>query len=304
MEQNMPVALAPHRLGLLLVAASAILWSTAGYFTRAVPLDIPALLFWRGLFGAITSFVFILVMEGRNTLRAFAAMGRIGLLFCVLSSCGMACFVASLKLTSVAHVSIIYGAVPFAAAGLAWLVMRERVSPSVLAASLLALGGVVVTVAGGMGEGSLLGDFLALVMTMLVAAFMVLRRRFPGVPLVPAACISALLPALVSLPFASTWPAHGQDVAKLIAFGVSNMGLALVFFTIGAKFIPAAQTALIGALETSLAPLWVWLAFGETPRGATMLGGALVLFAVIGSIVWDNRGMTRIDSPIRAIEGG
>ncbi|WP_394834620.1 DMT family transporter [Pendulispora rubella] len=287
MERHIPVALAPHRLGLLLVAAAAVLWSTAGYFTRAVPLDIAALLFWRGLFGAITSFVFVLVRERRNTLRAFAAMGRIGLLFCLLSSCGMACFVASLKLTSVAHVSSIYAAVPFAAAGLAWLVMRERVSPAVLAASLLALVGVAVTVAGGMGEGSLLGDVLALAMTLFVAAFMVLRRRFPDVPLVPAACVSALLPALASLPFVSTWPAHGQDIAKLIAFGVSNMGLALVFFTIGAKFIPAAQTALVGALETPLAPLWVWLAFGETPRGPTMLGGAMVLFAVIGPIAWD-----------------
>lgn len=289
MEQNISATLSPHRLGLALVAASAILWSTAGYFTRAVPLDIAALLFWRGLFGAATSFAFIVAMEGRNTPRAFLVMGRVGLLFCLLSSCGMACFVASLKLTSVAHVSIIYATAPFATAGLAWLVMRERASAPVLVASLLALVGVIVTVAGGMGEGSLLGDFLALAMTVLVAAFMVLRRRFPDVPLVPAACISALLPALVCLPFASAWPVNEQEVAKLIAFGVTNMGMALVAFTIGVKFIPAAQSALIGALEVPLAPLWVWLAFGETPMRATLIGGTIVLVSVVGSIVWENR---------------
>ncbi|WP_394842004.1 hypothetical protein LZC95_33625 [Pendulispora brunnea] len=169
--------LAPHRLGLLLVAAAAVLWSTAGYFTRAVPLDIAALLFWRGLFGAMTSFVFILAKERRDTLRAFAAMGRIGLLFCLLSSCGMACFVASLTLS---------------------------------------------------GE--------------------------------PALCLR-------------------------LAGERTGRGDAHCF-----RRLQAAQTALIGALETALAPLWVWLAFGETPQGATMLGGVLVLCAVIGSVVWERRG--------------
>src|SRR4051794_19213669 len=55
--------LSPSHLGVLLVALAAILWSTAGYFTRAVPVEFAALLFWRGLFGALTSFVIILAME-------------------------------------------------------------------------------------------------------------------------------------------------------------------------------------------------------------------------------------------------
>jgi drug/metabolite transporter (DMT)-like permease len=290
-QQPLPARqmLSPSHLGIVLVALAAILWSTAGYFTRAVPVEFAALLFWRGLFGALTSFVIILAMEGRNTLHAFLAMGRVGLLFCLLSGCGMACFVASLTLTSVAHVSIIYAAVPFASAGLAWLVMRERASAAVLIASLLALVGVIVTVAGSTGEGSLIGDLLALAMTLIVAAFTVLRRRFPDVPLVPAACVSALLPALVCLPFISAWPANPRDLAMLAAFGVSNMGLALLFFTIGARFIPAAQTALVSALETPLAPLWVWLAFGETPHTATLIGGAIVLLAVFGNVAWENK---------------
>ncbi|GLS23470.1 hypothetical protein GCM10007874_64910 [Labrys miyagiensis] len=290
--QNMwagPV-LEPRRFGLLLVAFSAVLWSTAGYFTRAVPIEFAALLFWRGLFGAATSFLFVLATERRRTLRAFLGIGRVGFAFCLLSGCGMACFVASLTLTSVAHVSIIYAAVPFVAAGLAWLAMRERASPAVLVASLVALAGVAVTVVGSSGEGSLLGDALALAMTVIVAAFTVLRRRFPEVPLAPAASISALLPALTVLPFVTAWPVDGREFALLAAFGITNMGLALLCFTIGAKLIPAAQTGLVSALETPLAPLWVWLAFGETPREATLIGGAIVLVAVFANVVWENRG--------------
>jgi len=290
-EQNISGmnAASPYRLGLVLVTLSAVLWSTAGYFTRAVPLDASALLFWRGLFGAITSFIFIAFMERGNTLRAFTGIGRAGLVFCVISSAGMISFLYALRLTSVAHVSIIYAAVPFIAAAMAWIVMRERISVAVLIASCVALAGVVVTVAGGAGEGSVLGDLLALLMTTIVASMMVLRRRFQDVPMVPAACLSALLSALISLPVAQSWPTGFYDVANLAAFGISNMGLALTFFAIGAKFIPAAQTALIGALETPLAPLWVWLAFGETPQRATMIGGVIVLVAVVGNIVIEGR---------------
>jgi drug/metabolite transporter (DMT)-like permease len=266
-----------------------VLWSTAGYFTRAVPLDTGSLLFWRGMFGAATSLAFIVATERGNTWNAFRCMGRVGLLFCALSSGGMACFVASLKLTSVAHVSIIYAGAPFIAAILAWIVMRERASPVTLVASAAAVAGVLITVVGGMGEGSLLGDALALAMTVIVAAFVVLCRRFPGVPLVPAACLSAFLTALIALPMATSWPAGVYDLANLAVFGITNMGLALIFFTIGARFLPAAQTGLISALETPLAPLWVWLAFGETPHLATVLGGIIVLLAVIGNVVMENR---------------
>jgi drug/metabolite transporter (DMT)-like permease len=158
----------------------------------------------------------------------------------------------------------------------------------VLFASLAALVGVAVTVGGGLGEGSLIGDGFALAMTVIVASFTVLRRRFPEAPLVPAACISALLPSLAVLPFVTAWPASGRDFALLAAFGISNMGLALLCFTIGAGLIPAAQTALISALETPLAPLWVWLAFGETPGEATLVGGGVVLAAVVTSVILEN----------------
>lgn len=283
--------LAPHQRGLLLVAFSAVLWSTAGYFTRAVPIEFASLLFWRGLFGAATSFLFVLASEGRRTWRAFLGIGRVGLAFCLLSGCGMACFVASLTLTSVAHVSIIYACVPFVAAALAWLTMRERTSWALLGASSAALVGVGVTVAGSAGEGSLAGDALALAMTVIVAAFTVLRRRFPDVPLAPAASISALLPALAVLPFLSGWPAGGREFTLLAAFGITNMGLALLCFTVGAKLIPAGQTALVSALETPLAPLWVWLAFDETPRPATLIGGGIVLVAVFANVVWESRAV-------------
>jgi drug/metabolite transporter (DMT)-like permease len=65
--------------------------------------------------------------------------------------------------------------------------------------------------------------------------------------------------------------------------------LGLTLFAIGARLIPAAHTALIGALETPLAPLWVWIAFSELPPRLVFIGGAIVMIAVVGHILIENR---------------
>lgn len=277
-------------MGLLLVTLSAIAWSTAGFFTRLIPQDAWTMLFWRGVFGALTGLAFVVARDRGHVLATFTGMGRCGVLFTLLSSGGMIAFLGSLRLTTVAHVAIIYAVVPFMAAGLAWVVMRERASRATLLASMVALAGVALTVGGGIGEGSLAGDGLAVVMTLGMAAMIVLARSAPGtIPMVPAACLSAALTALVSLPLASPASVGLLDLGYLALFGITNMGLGLIFFTIGARMIPAVQTALIGALDAPLAPVWVWLAFGETPRATTILGGTVVLAAVLTHIWWESR---------------
>ena len=66
----------------------------------------------------------------------------------------------------------------------------------------------------------------------------------------------------------------------LVALGIGQMGLALALFTVGARLLPPAEVALIALLEVVLSPIWVWLAYGERPALATLLGGAVVLVAV------------------------
>ncbi len=81
----------------------------------------------------------------------------------------------------------------------------------------------------------------------------------------------------------------GADLFHLALFGVSNTGIALTLFMIGARMLPAAQTALIGVLDAPLSPIWVWLAFGEVPTDATIIGGCLVMAAVLGHILYEQR---------------
>lgn len=269
---------AEYRLGLLLVTASAVAWSTAGLFTRLIPLDAWTILAWRGLFSALGTAAVIAAMKRGVGWRGYLGTGWPEWLFACVSAVGMILFISSLRHTTVAHVAIIYATVPFVAAGLAWLVMREKPVAGAIGGSLVALAGIVLMVGFG-GQGGLVGDVLALGMTLCMAAIMVIARHFRDIAVMPAACMSGLLSSLLSWPFGAPLAVSGEQLLLLALFGIASaVGLAL--FTLGARLLPAVETALIGSLDTPLAPLWVWLFFAEMPDPATIVGGMIVFGAV------------------------
>jgi drug/metabolite transporter (DMT)-like permease len=291
---------AQHRLGLVLVTLSALTWSMAGFFTRLIHLDSWTMIAWRGLFAAAGMVLFMLLRERRGFLASFRRMGRPGLAFVYLSTIGMTVFLGALQLTTVAHVAIIYATVPFLAAALAWLVMRERPSLSAVIAGLGALAGVAVMV-GLSAEGNLSGDLLALCMTFCMAGMMVISRHYQGIAVMPAACLASLLSGLIALPFAQHLAASGTDLFYLALFGLVNSAVGTVLFALGARLLPAIETGLIGALDAPLAPIWVWLAFGELPSGATIIGGLVVFVAVFGHIlVSARRPEAKVSEPLTA----
>lgn len=281
------------RLGVLLVALSTVAWSSAGLFTRILPHDAWTILFWRGIFGALTAWAYVALIERRPLVATARTMGGQGVLFTVMMATGMVAYVVSLKLTTVAHVSIIYALLPFMSAGLAAIFLKERLTAPTMIASSLALCGIGITVVKGFSEGDVLGDILAVFMTLTMAITIILLRQSKvRIEMMPAACIASLLGALIALPIASPLAVTAGELGWLALFGATNMGLGLIVFTLGARLIPAGMSALIGALDAPLAPLWVWLAFGETPLPTTIAGGLVVLVAVIGHIVHENRRQT------------
>ena len=213
------------------------------------------MLVWRGIFGAVGIAVVIFALERRDAWEAFRRMDWPSWLFAIVSALGMVFFITSLRHTSVAHVAVIYATVPFLSAAFGWLVLREKAAASAIVASLFALAGVVVMVGLGV-DGGLFGDVLAFGMTVCVALMMVVARRSRDIPVMPVACLSALLSGLVCWPFGEPLAVTGYELFLLALFGIVNSGVGLALFTLGARFLPAIETALIGALMRR------WLPFG------------------------------------------
>lgn len=274
-----------HARGVLLVALSALAFSSAGLFTRAIQADIWALIFWRALVAAAVTLA-LLGAQGRLR-REWRQMGRAGWLAALLGALGALSYIPAFRLTSIANVAVIYAAAPLAAAMLAWWWLRERPLRTELACGLLALAGTLVVVGGSVRGGGLAGDLLAVTMTLLMAAMMVLYRRWPETP----AALPAALASLLLLPVVPLWSAPLAVPLPALPW-IALFGLVFAFAAVwlweGARRLPAAETALLSALEVPLAPLLAWGLLGEQPATPTLVGGAITLVAVLAS-QWPRR---------------
>jgi drug/metabolite transporter (DMT)-like permease len=279
-----------HRKGIALIVAAAVAWSTAPFFTRLLPFGSWTILFWRGLFGAAMIAAILVLLQGWNGLRDFTRMDRTGWLVASLSTLGMVCFIPSLQLTSVSNVAIIIATGPFVTAALAWVWLKEVPRLRTTLASIVALVGIAIIVGDARPGSDFLGLALAIIMTVAIAVMTVIVRQHRNTSMVAAAALSNILGCVVSLPFAQGIAAvTAHDVFIFAMFGFCQVALGLSLYMLGSRLLPSGQAALIATLETPLMPFWVWLAFQEAPASRALIGGALVMGAVIADIIGDQR---------------
>jgi drug/metabolite transporter (DMT)-like permease len=265
--------------GRVFVALAAVAWSTAGLFQRELSVGTATQVAGRAVFAALGLLAYIAAAERGAIVSAFRAIGSGGLAVVALLATSSASFIAALNHASVANVLFMQALAPILAAVLGTLI-GDPVSRRTWAAMLIALVGVAA-MAGGPGHPTALGLGLSLLMTVSFAATLVITRHRRDVSMAPATFLSQLVVLVVFAPFASAGSVSGIDVGLLTAFGITQIGLGFVFLTIGARLLPAGEVALITLLEIVLGPLWVWAALSERPSAATLLGGAVVLGAVV-----------------------
>ena len=279
----MPGEKSARRRGVLLVLIATVLWSMAGLFARLLAhLDVWTVMGWRALLGAVSIALVGLIEYLSGRLDNPFGFGRLSLIVALLAMIAISAYTASVMTTTIADVMVIYATLPFVAAAIGFLINGERVSPRTLAASGVALAGIVIMVASGLGSGRLLGQSLSMLMTLAFAGMIVLQRRQPKVSMIAVNALGALGSGIFGLANSPHEAIGAYDFLILFAFGLTTIGLAFVIFMEGAKFIPSAEAGLISLLDVVLAPVWVFLAFGENPGAATILGGAIVL----GAAVW------------------
>jgi drug/metabolite transporter (DMT)-like permease len=283
--------------GTLMVASAAICWSTGGLLQRLISADPWTTIFWRAVFAAVFLFAFVLWRDRGRGLRPFKESGWAGIAVGFCFAAASTFYIFSLSLTKVANTLIVLSTSPFLTALLAWLVLGEPVRGRTWVAIAAAIGGISVMVVSSAAAGNLLGDLLAFVPPLMVAGATVLIRRGRNVRMAPAAALAALFAMVFTLPVAHPADIAAQDVWLLILFGVGQLGIGLILFITGARWIPAAEASLIALLEVILAPLWVWLFLGEEPSEAALTGGAVVLLALVAHALLDAREARSVNAP-------
>ena len=282
-----------YTVGISTVFLATLAWSFSGVFTRLLTTDIWTAIAWRSFFGGLFLVIPYVLTNGRGSLKMLGAIGRPGILFILCQVICQACTVGGLYFTSVANVTVIYATSPFLAAGLAWWLLREQIKPRTIIAGLVSLAGVGVIVAGSIGGGHLIGDLMAIGMTVSFAFIIVIPRARKELPLLPITVVSAFATMLIFAPFSAPLSLDLRNWSVLAGFGLTNFAIALFLFVYGARRIASAEAALIGTLEIAFAPLWVWLLFAERPAVATFIGGAIVFAVVVWHTARDLRETRR-----------
>ena len=270
-------------IGITLVLVSAAVFSSAGLFVKGVDSNSWVIIFWRGLFAGLFTLAFV-GFRGRLH-DEFLKMGKAGMAAGVIGALGTVAFIPSFKFTSIANVSLIYAAAPFVSAIIAWFWMREKPTLVVILSSLVAFIGVGLIVSGSLGTFNLKGDLMALWMTVAMAIYVCIYRRYPDTPAAGPAVLLSFLLLPVGLWFGEPFAAPMYEIVIMGSFGLV-FSIASVTLAEGARRLPASETALLSAMETPLAPLWAWWLFSELPSQLTFLGGGIILIAVLASQIF------------------
>ena len=259
-----------------------------GLFAQGIDADVWTILFWRGLFSVLALGCYVVIKSEVGIAAEFKQLGWPGWTSAIVGALATICFISAFKYTSIANVSLIYAVVPFIVALLAWLLMREKSTGKTLIAAAIALAGVWIMVSGSLGATSLIGDLLAICMSIGMAILVVIFRMFPNRPMILSTIISAIfhiaLSFLLSAPFEMQW----VDLVLLVGFGIV-FAAATIAMIEGTRLIPASKSALISTAEAPLAPIWAWIVFMQIPTTQTWIGGALILFAVGWNLYAENK---------------
>ncbi len=280
-----------HRSAVLLMLLVTLLWSSAGVVTRH--LDAARgfeITFWRSAFNALALLVILGALRGRALFASMrgVAVGASGLCWAVMFTA----FMVALSLTTVANVLVTMSLGPLLTALFARVFLRQHIPRRTWAAIVVAGVGIAWMFgqqAGASGGGSLAGVLVALGVPLAAAANWCLLQRVgrgdaaPGTDMLPAVLLGALISAAVTLPLAWPLQAGAHDLGLLAFLGVFQLAIPCLLAVRLARELPGHELALLGQVETLLGVLWAWAFAGEHPGSAALIGGSLVLLALIAN---------------------
>ncbi|MEM7060231.1 MAG: DMT family transporter [Pseudomonadota bacterium] len=278
----------------MLVLAAGVLWSTVGLGIRLIEDAVVwQILLYRSASLSIFLYIVIRIRSGESP---FAQIRRIGFPVVVAGLSLVAAYsggIYSIQTTSVASAMLLFATAPFMAAVLGWIVLREPVRKATWVSIAIAIGGIAIMVADKSGGVAIGGSLAALGSAFGFAVFTVSLRWGRTGEMLPAVFLSGLFGVAITfgicqflrLPLELTL--HDGGIA--MGMGVFQVGAGLILYTLGSRTLPAAELTLLSLAEVLLAPLWVWLFVGETASMNTLIGGAVLLAAIIGNAISGKR---------------
>jgi drug/metabolite transporter (DMT)-like permease len=277
----MRAPLTQRQTGFLLALGGVLLISLDSLWIRLSDVSSWDVAFWVGVLTFVTISVALPARTGTSLVAVIRRDRGPLLISALLNTCSVTFFILAVGLTTVSNTVAIIASAPVAAAVLARVLIGEQPSARTwwaIAASVL---GILVIVAGSLGAGSVGGDALAVVAVLAFACNVTLWRRYPDISRLAVIGYGGLFTALVSYVPADPLAIPVEALGILVIMGVLTGPTGRVSLASSTRYMPAAQVGLFVPVETVAATAWAWVFLSEAPPRLTVIGGLMVIIAVL-----------------------
>jgi len=281
----------PYFTGFILVFLAGIFWSFGPVVVRYMISSqdyVFQYLFYRGISISCILMVYLFIREGFSFYKNFFKIGISGILGAIFLSTAFIGFIFSITMTTAAVTLFMLAAMPFIAAIVGYFVLGEVLRKSTLISMIIAFIGVCVMIINDSISGSAFGAVLGFISATGFALYTVTIRWKPETPKFTTVVLAGIFCAIFSFIIL------GFSFKPFIFMPVTNsylsllhgsiVGTGLILYSLGAKYLPSAELALLSLMEVVGGIIWVWIPFfgiNEVPSLTIIIGGVIITSAVL-----------------------
>ena len=239
------------------------------------------ILFWRSIFFSIVIVIFLLITHKKNIFNSFYKSGFPGLIGGLILSLGYCGYVFAMYNTTVANTNFIIQTQTIFLAVFGYIFLKEKISKLTLFSIIFAFIGIILMVGNSLSPGQTSGNIAAFIMPISFATLILIVRKFPDIDMIPMQFVAGIGAIIIGYLFSTKLIISSHDIFLGFLAGFFQVGLGFIFITIGARSTPSALVGIIMLTEAVLGPLWAWLFANENPPLVVLIGGTIIISAVL-----------------------
>ena len=268
--------------GPLLIFLGALSLSFGGLIVKSFEgATLWQILFWRSFFFTLTVLFFLIISYKKETFKSFYNSGLPGFFGGIILSFGFCGYVFAMYNTTVANTNFIISLQILFLAIFGYLFLKEKINLITLTSIILAITGVLLMVGNSLSPGELSGNLAAFTMPITFAILIMIVRKYPLVDMIPAQFVAGISSCLIGFLLSTKIMISPHDIFLGFLAGFFQIGFGFIFITIGARTTASATVGIIMLSESVLGPLWAFLFVSERPSEFALIGGAIILSAVL-----------------------
>ena len=239
------------------------------------------ILFWRSLFFILVVCIFLVITYKKKFFNAFYNSGVPGIFGGIILSTGFCGYVFAMYNTTVANTNFIIQTQTIFLAIFGFFYLKEKISKITLVSIILAIFGILLMVGSDLEPGQMSGNLAAFVMPISFAILILIIRKYPSVDMIPIQLYAGVVAMCIGFYIAGKIIISPHDIFLGFLAGFFQLGFGFILITIGARTTSSAMVGIIMLTDAVLGPFWAWLFINESSSYIVLIGGMIVISAVL-----------------------